>query len=114
MNMNTPKTLLALMLLTLSGSAMACEYKAGETLFADYAKCRYGDDAVIIVDLPEDAAWEKCIYQAEAFRPPKLLAVTRDENGTEKASINSRGKIGNPCYLTKGACDKALQASGKL
>ena len=95
-----------------SGSVLACEYKAGETKFADYANCRYGSDAIAVVDLPGDSAWEQCVYQLEAFRPPKLLAVTRDEGGTEKASINSRGKIGNPCYLTKSACDQALKASG--
>ena len=92
-----------------SGSALACEYKAGESKFAEYAQCRYGSEAVVVVDLPEGSAWEQCVYQAEAFRPPKLLAVTKDENGVEKASINSRGNIGNPCYLTKGACDKAFK-----
>jgi hypothetical protein len=92
------------------GVAMACEYKQGETKFADYATCRYSKDAVQVVDLPEGSAWDQCVYQLEAFRPAKLLAVTREKNGKEEASINARGNIGNPCYLTKSACDAALKA----
>lgn len=105
--------LIALAGLLVAGSAAAqnCEYKAGETKFADYANCRYGADAVVIIDLPEKDNWEKCIYLAEAFRPAKLLAVTRDENGKEKVSVNDRAQIGNPCYLTKQSCDKALKAA---
>jgi hypothetical protein len=109
------KTLLCVMtsvLLTGAGTAIACEYKAGETKFADYALCRYGEDAVEIVTLPDEAVWDQCIYYIEAFRPPKLLAVTRDENGVEKVSINDRHQIGNPCYLSKQYCDAALKASG--
>ena len=101
---------LAVMLLAVSGSALACEYKPGETKFADYANCRYGSDAVVVVDLPEESPWDQCVYVAEAFRPPKLMAVTRDKNGREEASINSRGNIGNPCYLSKSACDRAYKA----
>lgn len=101
---------LASLLAASAGSAFACEYVAGETHFADYATCRYGKDAIEIVDLPPDAAWEKCVYQLEAFRPPKLLAVTRMKNGKEEHSINARGNIGNPCYLTKQQCDAALKA----
>jgi hypothetical protein len=93
-----------------AGSAFACEYVAGETHFADYATCKYGDDAIIVVDLPADSAWEKCVYQIEAFRPEKLLAVTKMKNGKEEHSINARGNIGNPCYLTKQSCDAALKA----
>jgi hypothetical protein len=92
------------------GTAFACEYKKGETKFADYANCRYGEDSIVVVDLPETVAWEKCIYQVQAFRPANLLAVTREKNGKEEASINQRGDIGNPCYLTKQHCDKALKA----
>jgi hypothetical protein len=40
-----------------------------------------------------------------------LLAVTREKNGKEQASINDRAQIGNPCYLTKQACDKAFKAT---
>lgn len=94
-----------------AGAAMACEYKAGETKFLDYANCRYGSDAILVVDLPEGSTWDQCIYLAEAFRPPKLLAITEDQNGKEKVSINDRAQIGNPCYLSKQACDKALKAS---
>lgn len=101
---------LAVLLFAASGTVMACEYKPGETKFADYANCRYGNDAVVIVDLPEESPWQQCVYVAEAFRPPKLLAVTRDKNGKEEASINSRGNIGNPCYLSKSSCDRAYKA----
>ena len=92
------------------GTALACEYKAGETKFIDYAKCRYGDDAVLVVDLPEGASWDNCVYQLQAFRPETLLAVTKTRNGKESHSINDRGSIGNPCYLSKQQCDAALKA----
>jgi hypothetical protein len=92
------------------GTALACEYKSGETKFADYANCRYGSDAILVIDLPEGSSWEQCVYLAEAFRPAKLLAVTKDRNGKEEASINDRAKIGNPCYLSKKSCDAALKA----
>jgi hypothetical protein len=93
-----------------AASAMACEYVPGETEFMDYANCRYDSEALMVVSLPDDNAWEKCVYLLEAFRPAKLLAVTRTKNGKEEHSINSRGNIGNPCYLTKKACDSALAA----
>ena len=92
------------------GTALACEYKAGETIFVDYAKCRYGDDAVLVVDLPEGASWDNCIYQLQAFRPETLLAVSKTRDGKESHSINDRGSIGNPCYLSKQQCDAALKA----
>ena len=101
---------LAATLVAGSGTVQACEYKKGETKFADYAKCRYGEEAVTIVDLPAEHSWEQCIYHTQAFRPPELLAVTRDSNGKEDVSINDRHQIGNPCYLTKQSCDKALKA----
>mgnify|MGYP001823434186 CR=1 FL=1 len=99
-------------LLMSASTVFACEYKAGETLFLDYAICAYGEDAIEEVVLPEDAVWDKCVYKLEAFRPPKLLAVTRDKNGKEVASINNRHQIGNPCYLTKQLCDAALEQAG--
>ena len=92
------------------GTALACEYKAGETKFVDYATCRYGTDAILVVDLPEGSSWDNCIYQLQAFRPENLLAVTKTRNGKESHSINDRGSIGNPCYLTKQSCDAALKA----
>lgn len=92
-----------------SGAAVACEYKAGETKFLEYAQCRYGNDAIQVIDLPEQSSWEQCIYLIEAFRPEKLLAVTKEKNGKEEASINARGNIGNPCYLSKSSCDAALK-----
>jgi len=110
MNRKAFSVLLASLLTAGSGVAMACEYKAGETEFAEYATCRYGSDAVVVVDLPEGSSWEHCVYQIEAFKPEKLLAVTKMKNGKEEHSINSRGNIGNPCYLTKKQCDKALDA----
>lgn len=103
---------LASLLMTITSAAIACEYKKGETKFLDYATCRYGEDNVQVVTLPEDATWEKCIYYLEAFRPPKLLAVTKDKDGSEMLSINDRSKIGNPCYMTKQSCDAAQKASG--
>lgn len=109
--MNTRSLLLAAALLTIgSGSAIACEYKAGETKFVDYATCRYGSDAILVVDLPEGASWDNCVYQLQAFRPENLLAVTRTRDGKESHSINDRGSIGNPCYLSKQQCDAALKA----
>lgn len=93
-----------------TGTALACEYKAGETEFIDYANCRFGEDSIVVVDLPEESSWDNCVYQMEAFRPDKLLAVTKVRNGKEQHSINSRGNIGNPCYLTKAACDTEMKA----
>ena len=98
------------LLLTASDALIACEFKAGETKFLDYANCRYGADAVLVVNLPQSAAWESCIYQLQAFRPETLLAVTKTEGGKEVISINDRSNIGNPCYLTKQQCDAALKA----
>lgn len=92
-----------------TGAALACEYKAGETKFIDYATCRYGADAIQVVDLPEGSSWDNCVYQLQAFRPPTLLAVTKTRDGKETHSINDRGSIGNPCYLTKQQCDAALK-----
>lgn len=109
----TIQILLAVALLAFGGIAVACEYKVGETKFIDYANCRYGEDSVVVVDLPEGSGWERCFYYAEAFRPEKLLAVTRMENGKEVASVNNRAQIGNPCYLSKQRCDKALKALKK-
>jgi len=94
-----------------AGTAVACEYKAGETKFADYANCRYGEDSVQVVKLSEDSKWEHCIYFVQAFTPPKLLAVTKEQDGKEMVSVNDRTKIGNPCYITKQRCDAALKAS---
>ena len=102
---------LASFLMTGASAAFACEYIAGETLFLDYANCRYGEDSIQTVNLPEDFHWEVCIYYLEAFRPPKLLAVTQQKDGKEMLSINDRSKIGNPCYVTKRHCDNALKAS---
>jgi hypothetical protein len=106
------KTITTVMLASLLGAtpALACEYKAGETKFLDYAHCLYGPDEVQAVDLPEESTWEQCIYRVQAFMPPKLLAITREEGGKEKAVQNCRGDIGNPCYLMKKACDEALEA----
>ena len=108
------KTLLlipALLLLAGSGMAQVCEYKSGETKYLDYALCRYDADSIKVVDLPEAATWEKCISYLQPFRPPKLRAVTKQQNGKEVASINNRQQIGNPCYLTKQHCDRALEAT---
>lgn len=108
------KTLLlipVLLLLASSAVAQTCEYKPGETKYLDYALCRYDTDSIQVVDLPEEATWEKCIYHLQPFRPPKLLAVTKEQDGKEMASINNRHQIGNPCYLTKQHCDRALEAT---
>jgi len=108
--MNGKVLIVTLAGLLTAGPALACEYKAGETKFLDYANCRYGEDSILVVDLPKDSSFEKCIYYLEAFRPEKLLAVTKEQGGKEVISINDRAKIGNPCYLTKQSCDKALKA----
>ncbi len=92
-----------------SGSTLACEYKPGETEFLDYATCIYPREEVVVAGLPEDSSWDQCIFRVQAFMPAKLLAITRDKDGKEEASINCRGSIGNPCYLMKSACDAALK-----
>jgi len=92
------------------GTALACEYKAGETKYIDYAKCRYGEDAILVIDLPKGSSWDNCVYQLQAFRPETLLAVTKTRDGKESHSLNDRGSIGNPCYLSKQQCDAALKA----
>jgi hypothetical protein len=99
----------AAILMTGTGIAMACDYQAGETNFVDYANCRYGEESVVVVDLPDDSSWENCVYFVEPFRPEKLLAVTKLEGGREVHSVNNRSQIGNPCYLSKQQCDKALK-----
>ncbi len=108
------KTALTLTLASLltagAGTALACEYTPGVTKFIDYANCRYGEDQVVVVDLPSESNWDNCVYYMEAFRPAKLLAVSRVRNGKEEHSINNRNQIGNPCYLTKKTCDTALKA----
>lgn len=108
-----PRITLSMLLFAVAGSVLACEYKAGETSFIDYAKCRYGDEAILVVDLPKGSSWDHCVYHLQAFRPETLLAVTKVKNGKETASINDRGSIGNPCYLSKQQCDKALKAYEK-
>jgi len=35
--------------------------------------------------------------------------VTKQKDGKEIHSINARGNIGNPCYLTKQSCDAAMK-----
>ena len=112
MNKKALLVTLASFLIANTGAAIACEYKPGETKFVDYATCRYGEDNIEVVALPADYTWKECIYYLEAFRPPKLLAVTREKDGKEVVSINNRAQIGNPCYLTKRHCDAALKASG--
>jgi hypothetical protein len=97
------------LLLAVAGAAGACEYIKGETHFADYAKCRYGDDTVLVVDLPQGSSWDNCVYHLQFMRPEELLAVTKTRDGKETHSINDRGQIGNPCYLTKQQCDAALK-----
>ena len=96
-----------------STTTPGCEYVPGESMFLDYAICRYGKDAVVAVDLPEDSSWDQCVYHVQAFMPPKLLAVPRDKDGKEETSINNRGNIGNPCYLVKSACDAVLKQQQK-
>ena len=93
-----------------TGTVFACEYKAGETKFKDYADCRYGAENVLVVDLPESSGWDQCIYHLQAFRPETLLAITKTRDGKETLSVSDRGQIGNPCYLNKAECDKALKA----
>jgi hypothetical protein len=111
MNRKSLRFIAASLLLAATGTAIACEYKQGETEFLDYAVCRYGEENIKVVNLPKDAIWEQCIYYLEAFRPPQLLAVTRVKNGKEVCSINNRTQIGNPCYLAKQQCDDALEFS---
>ena len=109
MNRTSLEISLALLLIGSTGTAFACDYTAGETKYLEYAQCRYGEDNVLVVELKEGANWDSCVYQAEAFRPEKLLAVTKDDSGKEILSLNDRSKIGNPCYITKSQCDAALK-----
>jgi hypothetical protein len=111
MNRKSLAVLIISLLATGASAAIACEYKSGETKFVDYAHCRYGENSIEIINLPEGSNWEQCIYYVEAFRPEKLLAVTRTKDGRELASINNRSQIGNPCYMNKKHCDAALRAS---
>ena len=101
---------LASLLLCSASTAIACDYKAGETKYIEYANCRYGEEGILVVDLPEGSSWDNCVYHLQAFMPEKLLAVTKERDGKEQHSINARGNIGNPCYLTKKNCDTALKA----
>jgi hypothetical protein len=110
MNKTITRLAAAVVLTAVAGPALACDYQAGETRFVDYANCRYGKDSILVVDLPQDSSWENCVYFVEAFRPEKLLAVTRMNGDKEVLSINERGQIGNPCYLSKQRCDAALKA----
>jgi len=110
MNRKTLSFLIVTLLICATSTALACEYKSKESKFVDYANCRYGDDSIMVVDLPEGAGWEQCVYYLQAFRPEKLLAITKEEDGVEEASINNRHQIGNPCYLSKQRCDAALKA----
>jgi hypothetical protein len=108
------KTLLLIpvcLLLASTSAAQTCEYKPGETKFLDYALCRYAEDSIEVIQLPEGSNWETCIYHVQPFRPAKLLAVTKVKDGKEVASVNNRSQIGNPCYLTKQYCDQAYKAS---
>ena len=79
------KTALTFTLATLlaagTSAAIACEFIQGETKFLDYANCRYGEDSVVVVDLPESSNWDSCVYFMEAFRPEKLLADTKERVG---------------------------------
>ena len=111
MNRKTLLLILMYLLLASTNAAYACEYIPGETKFLDYALCRYGEDSIEVIDLPRDFVWGKCIYYEQAFRPAKLLAVTKEQDGKEVVSINDRSRIGNPCYLAKQHCDRALAAS---
>ncbi len=99
MNRKALQFIVASVLLAGTGSAFACTYKQGETEFLDYANCRYGEENIEVIALPEDAVWEKCIFYIEMFRPPKLLAVTKDKEGKEVCSINNRKQIGNPFFI---------------
>jgi hypothetical protein len=110
MNRKISSIIFAILMMGGAGTALACEYKAGETKFLDYANCRYGEDSIVVVDLPDGSGWEHCVYYLQAFRPSKLLAVTKMENGKEIHSVNDRTQIGNPCYLSKRKCDVALKA----
>ena len=109
--MNKILTLTLASLLVLVGmNAVACEYIRGETKYADWAKCKYGPEGVLVVDLPEDLGWEQCVYQDRGFGMVKLLAVTRTVEGKEKLSTFNRAQLGNPCYLTKQSCEKARES----
>ncbi len=62
---------LAGLLITGASAVIACDYKAGETKFVEYANCRYGEDGIVVVDLPEGSSWDNCVYHLQAFMPEK-------------------------------------------
>ena len=107
---NTMVLTLMGLLMTAGMNAAACEYIQGETKYADWATCKYGPDALLIVDLPENIGWEQCVYHDQGFGMYKLLAVTRTVDGIEKLSTFNRAQLGNPCYLTKQSCERAREA----
>ncbi len=51
MNTKALAPIMTVLLEACTGAAIACEYKAAETEFADYANCRYGEDSVQIVKM---------------------------------------------------------------
>ena len=103
--------LLLMGLLTVIGmTAEACEYTQGETKYADWAECKYGVEGVLVVDLPKNVGWEQCVYHDQGFGMFKLLAVTRTDGDKEKLSTFNRSQLGNPCYMTKAACERARES----
>jgi len=107
------KTLILILtgiLLTVGMNAVACEYIRGETKYADWAKCKYGPEGVLLVDLPESHPWGQCVFQDRGFGMVKLLAVTRTKDGQEELSTFDRSQLGNPCYMVQQACEKAREA----
>jgi hypothetical protein len=113
MNRKALKIALTGLLIIVPGVAFACEFKVGETKYLDYAKCKYGEESIQVIELTGSSSWDSCIYYVQAFRPEKLLAVTKDQEGKEMLSINDRSKIGNPCYLTKSSCDSAFKSANE-
>jgi hypothetical protein len=98
------------LLMVVGLNAEACEYTQGETEYADWAKCKYGPEGVLVVDLPESFGWEQCVYHDQGFGMYKLLAITRSEEGKEELSTYNRRQLGNPCYFTQQACDTARES----
>ena len=78
MNRHALRFTLASILLASTGIAIACEYKQGETEFLDYAICRYGEESIQVVALPEGDVWEKCIYYLKHVGCLQIDGVMKD------------------------------------
>ena len=67
-------------LLITSTTALACEYKSGETKFLDYAHCRYDPDSI---PLPVVEPGERVVF---------FMATTQTKSGTATTHVLPDGQ----------------------